>query len=64
MPNNAPLQNTLHETDRPHDTARKPTERRHIRKGPRTEMESLRVLAHYQAMLIELLQEKAEHGNA
>ena len=64
MQNNAPLQNTPHENDRPHDTARKPIERRHFRKGPRAEVESLRVLAHYQGMLIELLQEKAEHGNA
>jgi hypothetical protein len=64
MLNNAPLQNTPHKNDRPHDTTRKPLERRHVRKGPRTEMESLRVLAHYQGMLIELLQEKAANGNA
>ena len=64
MQNNAPLKITALENNRPHDTTRKPLERRHVRKGPRTEMESLRVLAHYQGMLIELLQEKAGHGNA
>jgi len=64
MQNHAPLQTISLENDRPHDTARKPIERRHIRKGLRTEMESLRVLAHYQGMLIEVMQEKADHGNA
>lgn len=64
MTNNAPLKNIPAALDRPHDTTRKPIERRHVRKGPRTPEESLRALAHYQGMLIELLKEKAANGNA
>jgi len=64
MTYNAPLENIHAACDRPHDSTRKPIERRHIRKGPRTEEETLRVLAHYQGMLIELLNERAANGNA
>lgn len=64
MPNNAPLQNTAYEKVSPHDTTRKPINRRQIRKGLRTEEESLRILCHYQGLLIELLTEKVADGNA
>jgi hypothetical protein len=64
MLNNALLKNTSIRNDSPHDTTRKPIDRRHVRKGPRTPEESLRVLAHYQGLLIELLNEKAANGNA
>jgi hypothetical protein len=65
MPNNAPLQIIPTEIDRPHDTTRKPLDRRHRDRSPiNTELEQLRTLAHYQGMLLELLNEKAGNGNA
>lgn len=64
MTKNAPLEDMPAALERPHDTTRKPIERRHIRSGPRTEEEGLRALCHYQGMLIEILQQKAANGNA
>jgi len=65
MTNNAPLKTISNEIERPHDTTRKPLERRHRDRAPiNTELERLRAVAHYQGMLIELLSEKADNGNA
>lgn len=65
MPNNAPLKIIPTEIDRPHDTTRKPLDRRHRDRAPiNTELERLRTLAHYQGLLLELLNEKAGNGNA
>lgn len=65
MPNNAPLQTIPTEIDRPHDTTRKSLERRHRDRAPiNTELERLRAVAHYQGLLIELLNEKVSNGNA
>jgi len=64
MPNNAPLKIIPTEIDRPHDTTRKPLDRRHRHRSPiNAELEQLRALAHYQGMLLELLNEKAGNGN-
>lgn len=65
MLNNAPLNTISTEIDRPHDTTRKSLDRRHRDRSPiNTELEQLRTLAHYQGMLLELLNEKAGNGNA
>ncbi|MDN4057141.1 hypothetical protein QPK31_02775 [Massilia sp. YIM B02769] len=65
MPNNAPLQIISTEVDRPHDTIRKSLDRRHRDRAPiNTELERLRAVAHYQGLLIELLNEKVGNGNA
>jgi hypothetical protein len=65
MSNNAPLKIIPTVIDRPHDTIRKSLDRRHRDRAPiNTELERLRALAHYQGMLLELLNEKAVNGNA
>jgi len=65
MPNNAPLKTIPNKIERPHDTTRKPLDRRHRDRAPiNTELERLRALAHYQGLLLELLNEKAGNGNA
>ena len=65
MTHNAPLQNISTEIDSPHDTTRKPLDRRHrVRTSPDAELQQLRTLCHYQGMLLDLLSERAGHGNA
>ena len=63
MTKNAPLKNISFEIDRPHDTARKAHERRQGRVASSTE-QKLRILCHYQGLLIQLNNEKVEHGHA
>ena len=65
MPNNALLKTISTEIERPHDTTGKANDRRHRDRAPIiTELERLRALAHYQGLLLELLNEKAGNGNA
>lgn len=58
MTNHAPLKNISPQVDRPHDTTRKPIDRRHVRVKSTSE-QKLRTLCHLQGMLIDLQNEKA-----
>jgi len=62
MKNIAPPQNISTSTDRPHDTNGKSLERRCTRGRHVTAEQKLRVLCHYQGMLIQLQSEKAAHA--
>jgi len=65
MQNTAPPQDMTPILNRPHDTTRKPLDRRHrARVRPDEELEKLRALCHYQGMLIELQKAEADRARA